>query len=257
MTQCSGTNRAQRLAAERIPASQSLRSIRVAVVDSEEEVHNLVRLAISGRARPRWEVAHYRTIPEAVAGLALVPPPRAVLLDTTVSGHCGIALALRLRPVIPKVPVILHTANRDPQTIVAAFGAGARGYLPKPATAGELLAALEHVLGGDVAFPAFAYRTLGVAVSHAAPLAPIGPVTLREAEVLTLARQGLLRKEIASDLKMKEGTVRAHITNACNKLGARGTAEAFGALLRRVLLSSPAGAHGCLGCSNIRSFPKA
>ena len=57
-------------------------------------------------------------------------------------------------------------------------------------------------------------------------------LTTREKEVFTLLIQNKTTKEIASDLKISEKTVRNHISNAMQKLGVKGRAAAVVELLK-------------------------
>ena len=57
-------------------------------------------------------------------------------------------------------------------------------------------------------------------------------LTIREKEVFTLLIQNKTTKEIATNLKISEKTVRNHISNAMQKLGVKGRAAAVVELLK-------------------------
>ena len=57
-------------------------------------------------------------------------------------------------------------------------------------------------------------------------------LTVREKEVFTLLIQNKTTKEIATNLKISEKTVRNHISNAMQKLGVKGRASAVVELLK-------------------------
>lgn len=57
-------------------------------------------------------------------------------------------------------------------------------------------------------------------------------LTKREEEVFTLLVKNKTTREIASDLNISEKTVRNHISNAMQKLGVKGRAQAVVELLR-------------------------
>lgn len=59
-----------------------------------------------------------------------------------------------------------------------------------------------------------------------------GLVTAREAEVLSLAADGLTDKEVADRLKVSQGTVRTYWNRIRKKLGATTRAQAVGAFVR-------------------------
>lgn len=57
-------------------------------------------------------------------------------------------------------------------------------------------------------------------------------LTIREKEVFTLLIKNKTTKEIALDLNISEKTVRNHISNAMQKLGVKGRAQAVVELIR-------------------------
>ena len=57
-------------------------------------------------------------------------------------------------------------------------------------------------------------------------------LTKREEEVFTLLVKNKTTREIASDLNISEKTVRNHISNAMQKLGVKGRAQAVVELIR-------------------------
>ncbi len=57
-------------------------------------------------------------------------------------------------------------------------------------------------------------------------------LTKREEEVFSLLVKNKSTKEIASELKISEKTVRNHISNAMQKLGVKGRAQAVVELIR-------------------------
>lgn len=62
-------------------------------------------------------------------------------------------------------------------------------------------------------------------------------LTKREKEVFLLLIQNKTTKEIASNLRISEKTVRNHISNTMQKLGVKGRAQAVVELLRMKIIS--------------------
>ena len=62
-------------------------------------------------------------------------------------------------------------------------------------------------------------------------------LTKREKEVFTLLVSNKTTKEIAVELGISEKTVRNHISNAMQKLGVKGRAQAVVELLRMKIIS--------------------
>ena len=59
-----------------------------------------------------------------------------------------------------------------------------------------------------------------------------GILTKREQEVFALLVKNMTTKEIAENLKISEKTVRNHISNAMQKLGVKGRAQAVVELMK-------------------------
>jgi DNA-binding NarL/FixJ family response regulator len=61
---------------------------------------------------------------------------------------------------------------------------------------------------------------------------PLGPLTVRESDILGLVAQGASNKEVARALTPSVHTVERHVANVYNKIGARNRAEATAYHLR-------------------------
>jgi DNA-binding NarL/FixJ family response regulator len=86
--------------------------------------------------------------------------------------------------------------------------------------------------GRTLLAPAVAER-LVAGVSDRAP----EPLTPRELEVLTLLGQGRSNSEIANALTIAPRTVKVHVQNILNKLGAGNRTEAVSIAVRQQLIS--------------------
>ena len=62
-------------------------------------------------------------------------------------------------------------------------------------------------------------------------------LTKREKEVFTLLIKNMTTKEIASNLRISEKTVRNHISNTMQKLGVKGRSQAVVELLRMKIIT--------------------
>lgn len=111
-----------------------------------------------------------------------------------------------------------------------------RGVLPMWSSDGEICAAVEAVAEGLIVL----HPDL---VNHLAPtsVAPdsdpaVQALSPRETEILNLLAGGLGNKQIASQLKISEHTVKFHVTSIFNKLNASSRAEAVAIGARRGLI---------------------
>lgn len=118
----------------------------------------------------------FRVIGEAADGLdavkkALDLQPDVCLMDLGLPGQDGIEATTQIKALAPEVKVLVLTAHSDDESIFAAFGAGADGYLLKRPLGSAMLQALEtsvrSVQFGSVWLdPLIARRVLFAAHSH-------------------------------------------------------------------------------------------
>jgi len=122
--------------------------------------------------------------------------------------------------------IIVTTFDRD-DYLFAALEAGASGFLLKNAGAEEIVAAVRIVAGGDALLaPEVTRRVIGRFASAPVPpivavWAPAESLTEREGEVLRLVAEARSNAEIARELYIGEATVKTHVSNVLQKLGAR------------------------------------
>ncbi len=130
--------------------------------------------------------------------------------------------------------VIVTTFDRD-DYLFQALAAGASGFLLKNAGPEDLIAAVRVAAAGDALLaPAVTKRVIErfTAAPEARPSAPdaapdptpqgvVVDLTEREGDVLRLLAQALSNAEIARELYIGEATVKTHVSNLLQKLGAR------------------------------------
>jgi len=154
---------------------------------------------------------------EAVAACA-VRTPDVALLDVEMPGMDGIAATAELKQQFPSVRVLIVTTFGRPGYLRRALRAGADGFVVKDTPAAQLADAVRRVAAGlRVIDPGLAADSVVVGES---------PLTVRETDVLRVARHGGTVDAIARQLSLSEGTVRNHLSNAIGKTGARTRSEA-------------------------------
>jgi DNA-binding NarL/FixJ family response regulator len=115
---------------------------------------------------------------------------------------------------------LIYTGLNDPALLEAAYRAGARGLVAKPAGLSVLVDALREVWRGGRYFdPSFRKGNRNGAEATKA-------LSSRESEILGLLAEGLTGEEIAKRLVLSPETVRTHIRNAMEKLSAKTRVEA-------------------------------
>ena len=177
------------------------------------------------------------------AALARHPDCDLVLLDLTLPGAHGFDLLAELVRDYRRVPVVVLSATHDRATVASALAAGARGYVAKTSTPGELLDAIRTVLGGRRSVTSD-YERARPAISDL-PVAVYG-LTQRQADVLRLLIEGKPNKLICRDLALSEGTVKVHVSAILKALNVRTRAEVIVELSRRGILpggAAPARTH--------------
>jgi DNA-binding NarL/FixJ family response regulator len=191
--------------------------VRALVIDD----HPLIQEAVSNVLRRLDPQADIDVAGDCERGLVLAghgTEPDLVLLDLNLPGQSGIP-ALRLwRTRHPGVPVVVLSAATDQQTVIAAIGAGASGFIPKSSTNEVMLNALRLVLGGGRYLPPeiLSHSSTEAISPRARYRSTLSMETLglsaRQAEVLKLIAKGASNKVICRELGLAERTVKAHIT---------------------------------------------
>lgn len=157
---------------------------------------------------------------DAVAQV-LADPPDVLLLDVRMPKMSGVEVVQELarRDILP--PTLLLTTFDDDAALVGGVRAGARGFLLKGVTAETLVEAIRVVASGAT----YLYAPLAQGKPPVEPgwreeaFETPESLTRRELDVLKLMTSGISNRQIASALRLGEGTVRNHISNIFSKLG--------------------------------------
>ena len=190
--------------------------MRVLVVDD----HPLIQEAVSNVLRRLDEHVAIDAASDCEGGLRLAAQgsePDLVMLDLTLPRLSGMAALKTWRTRFPAVPVIVLSASSDQQTVLAALGAGAAGFIPKSSSNEVMLHAVRLVQDGGKYLPPEVLSPTGRANSPTSTrrdaLSPerLG-LTARQLEVLRLIARGANNKVICRELGLAERTVKAHIT---------------------------------------------
>lgn len=161
--------------------------------------------------------------------------PQAIIYDLALDADETLNTLWQLRRTLPGVPVLaLSDSPADPRTM-RVLQAGARGCLPKTATADELTAAVYQIVDGELVLPPTAATALLQQLRG--DDAPAETLTTRELQVLQAVALGQTNKAIAIKLGISDHTVKFHLASAMSKLGAASRAEAVAVAMRRGLLS--------------------
>jgi DNA-binding NarL/FixJ family response regulator len=200
---------------------------RVRIVDD----HPVFRDGLAGLLATLPEVEITGAVGTAEEALAALEEnaPDIVLMDINLPGASGVEATRRVSAVAPATAVLVVTMVDDDDSVFAALAAGARGYILKGASAGEITAALRTVAAGGAVFgPGIASRLLARTPTRPSGLAPSSQddLTAREREVLDLLADGASNRHIARSLGISLKTVQNHVSHILDKLQAADRTQA-------------------------------
>ena|GEM_PF-178470 len=121
--------------------------------------------------------------------------------------------------------VLLVAMQEDPQLFLRAIRAGAAGFIPKDASALDVVAAVRSVARGEAVCPPRLCKFLFDFVATQKAEMPsrsarcTSGLTRRERQLIPLIHQGLTNKEIAQQLNLSEQTVKNHVHRILHKIG--------------------------------------
>jgi two-component system response regulator DegU len=178
--------------------------------------------------------------------------PDVIVMDFRMPKLDGVGATRQIIAGRPEAKIVITTWNEEPQTLVEAIIAGAKGYLVHGRfSLPELVAAVRAVRdGGALIRPSLAPVLLDLvknqtnpASASAKPETPGEPapkdvmtenlLTRRERDILELVQQGKSNREIAEALIIEEKTVKNHINSIYSKLHLRNRYEAITLRSRR------------------------
>jgi DNA-binding NarL/FixJ family response regulator len=195
---------------------------RVVIADDHARTREQVRGIL---ASGRFDVVGVGADASEAIALVARHRPDVCILDIHMPGD-GIAAARSIAAEAPETVVVMLTVATDDDSLFAALRSGAQGYLLKGTDSDVMLEMLRSVLRGEPALsPGLAMRILdefrgGANRRVFVPTRGNVSLTVREAEVLELLRQGLGTAAIARRLFISAVTVRSHIAAVMRKLDA-------------------------------------
>lgn len=206
--------------------------MKVLVVDDHPLVREGVRHTLASLQRD-LAVLEAANAHEALELASQHPDLDLVMLDLGLPGMPGLAALEELRQRGCTAPVVVLSGSCERSDVMAALNTGAMGFIPKLSSSDLMLQALRLVLAGGIYIPPQALGMLdapggGNASGSAGPksLQQLG-LSERQQQVLALMAQGKPNKVIASDLKIAEPTVKAHITEILRALQVTNRSQAM------------------------------
>ena len=159
----------------------------------------------------------------AEEAFAVVPGlrPDVLVADLSLPGVNGIELIKRLQALDACGAVLVVSAHDESLYAERALAAGARGYLMKHESAGNVVEAIRRVLAGHLYLSEKLRERLILSRISQAPASgsPVDALTDREVEVFEHFGHGRTTQEIAERLALSPKTVESHRANIKKKLG--------------------------------------
>ncbi|MBV8742170.1 MAG: response regulator transcription factor [Sinobacteraceae bacterium] len=161
-----------------------------------------------------------QTEKEARAAIRALSPD-VVIVDISLGQGDGLELVRDVHAQLPNLPMLVLSMHDELIYGERLLAAGASGYIMKHAASALLLVALRAVLAGGVYLSESLARNLGTAmgcINGGVSPDPIGRLSNRELQVLSLIGRGLSSREAAEGLGLSVKTVETHRQSLKRKL---------------------------------------
>jgi DNA-binding NarL/FixJ family response regulator len=211
-------------------------SIRIFIAEDHAIVRKGVRtlLSLEKDFEVIGEAANGREAVELVKTLY----PDVILMDLVMPEVDGIQAIQQIKAIRPDAKVLVLTSFATDEKIFPAIKAGAMGYLLKDSDPAQLAQAIRQVNAGEYSLhPLIARKVLNELNLSPKPPQKGQQLTGREVEVLRMVAQGKSNRQIADELVLSLGTVRAHLSNILSKLHLASRTQATLYALREGLAS--------------------
>ena len=143
--------------------------------------------------------------------------PDVVLMDMRMPEYDGSYGITRIKEDYPDIKVLVLTTFDDRETVDAAVGSGADGYILKEMEDDKVIQSVKAVCAGIRVFGGSVFEGMRRQMAPAGA-GPGLDLTPRERDIMRLVAQGMDNREIAAGLFLAEGTVRNNISRLLEKL---------------------------------------
>jgi DNA-binding NarL/FixJ family response regulator len=210
---------------------------RVLVVDD----HSLFRDGIVSLL----EAAGYEIVGQVGDGRAAIEQaqllqPDLVLLDLTMPEVDGHEALIQIRASVPDTKIVILTVSNDDADLHRAIKSGADGYLLKSLNADQFLEMLKGLERDEAAITRHTAARLMAQLAQPPAIKADDRdlLTEREIQLLKLVGKGLSNRAVAQILSISHNTVKYHMKNILQKLGAQNRTEAVAHAMRMGLIEA-------------------
>lgn len=158
--------------------------------------------------------------------------PDVILMDIRMPNMNGVAATKKIKEILPDCKIIILTTFDDGDYILSAINVGACGYLLKDIGSTALIDAIRNAYAGDTILPSkiakkITEAALMVSSDREIKLKRAFGLSDREAGIAMMILEGFTNRQIASALKLSDGTARNYISTIYLKLNVENRAAAI------------------------------
>ena len=172
-------------------------------------------VAMVRQSRPDWQVEAFFTADAGCMALGGRSDWDLAIVDIQLPDADGFETITRMADLNAAVPRIIISGREDEAARFRAQRAGASGFIVKSLTIDAMLGVMDRVLSGAMGF------------ADAAPDRDVPNLSQRQIDVLLLLAEGHANKVIRHRLGIAERTVRSHLTELYQALGAHSRVHAI------------------------------
>jgi two-component system, NarL family, invasion response regulator UvrY len=190
--------------------------------------HSIVR---AGLRRIIEESGEMMVVAEASDGQEAIreiqkTSPDVAVIDISMPGLDGLEVISRIRPIHPKLPVLVLTMHEEDQYVIRVFAAGANGYITKRSAPEQLVNAIRKVHSGGRYINGAAAEALALHIAKGTPgRTLLDSLSNREIQVLRRLAMGLTTREIAEAYNISVKTADTYRFRLLKKLNLRNNTE--------------------------------
>jgi two-component system response regulator NreC len=215
-------------------------TLRILIVDDHSVVREGLRLIISHESN--WEVCGLASNGSEAIEKAAELQPDIILLDLNMPDLSGLEVVREVRRRLPKVELVIFSAEQSEQLIEQLFDAGAKSFVRKVDPPELLIAAIKAAAQHR---PYFTFessqilfsRLLNKGDGHSSPRDG-EKLTARERQIIRHVAEGKSNKESAATLGVSIRTIETHRASFMRKLGAYSTAAVVRYAIRNRLIEA-------------------
>ena len=205
------------------------RKIRVLLADDQSILADGIKSVLS--SCPDLEVVGIASDGFEALQLTESCSPDVVLMDIRMPNINGVIATQEIKRRRPDVKVLILTTFDDSDYILNAINNGASGYLLKDTSSAALIDAIKNAYEGDTILPAKIAKRIAdaarmVSSDREIKLKRAFGLSDREVEIAIMIYEGFTNKQIASALKLTDGTARNYISSIYEKMGASSRTDA-------------------------------